>query len=376
MILKRLYSTLGTGLALIGIIVFVNLIGNKLYTRIDLTGDRRHSVSEVSKEIMGNLKSPLFITCYYGGDLPPYYKKFEEGIANYLNELIPYANGNFDFQFVTPKDDPDLLRRFEKMNIKGFEVSAPTSSSTQKTALVIPWAELRYNGRSMMVNLIQSSIYPRNGVLDFSVELAVQRLEYHLMTVVYNMGREKTNVIGFLSGHGEYPKEAMGELYAELDAFYNMIKVDLRNGKPIGPSNLDLLIVAQPQSALSDREVYELDQYLMRGGKVIFMMDHEKIDWTLGEQMSTLTDLRATNLDELFMKHGLKINYDLVKDLLCGKILPSQTSEYGRSNPPKPWVFFPEVQNLSSHPTTRYLRKLLIRYGASIDTFDIEGVKK
>lgn len=365
-------------LIILGILVVANVLSSTLFRRYDLTDDGRHTISEVSKEYLDTLPDQAFVTIYYGGDLPTHYKQFEDGMRTLLDELTLGSNGHLDYQFVDPGDDPGILQRFAAKGLYPFRLRMPTSYTNQQEVQVLPFAMVTYKGKDVMINLIHGCTYmSQQGQPDFDVGCALQRFEYNLLTTVYNLSREKYKTIGLLMGHGEYPKERLADLYRDIDHYYNVIHVDLRKGKAIGPSILDLLLVLQPQTALSEREKYEIDQYLMRGGKVIFCMDHEILDFTIGEQASTLTSLRSTNLDDLFMKWGVKLNYNLVKDMNCGMITAgSYTAAYGNEQRKAYWPWFPVIRNLSGHPATRYISRLLMRYGASMDTFDTEGVRK
>lgn len=360
------------------IVVIVNLISANVFRRIDLTDDNRHTVSNASREYLDSLDQNVFVSVYYGGELPTHYKQLENEMRTFLEELSLHSGGKLDYQFVDPTADPGIFRRFAEKGFYPFRVSMPTSYTTQQDIQVLPYAQVSYKQKEVMINLIHNCTFmSQSRQPDFSPECAIQRFEYNLLTTIYNLSREKYKTIGLLSGHGEYPKEAMGDLLQDIDHYYNIIDVKLFNGKAIGPSNLDLLLVMQPQVALTEREKYEIDQYVMRGGKVIFCMDQEILDFTIGEQASTLTNLRATNLDDEFMKWGVKLNYNIVKDMECGMIsTTSYTAAFGNESRKAYWPYYPIIRNLAPHPVTRYLDRLLIRYGGSIDTFMVDGVQK
>lgn len=365
-------------LILVGIVLLVNFIASGISRRIDLTDDNRHTVSDVSVDLLQDLQSSVFVTVYYGGDLPTHYKQLEEQMRTLLREMQIASDFKLDFQFIDPTEDPGIFRRFAEKQLYPFRISAPTSYTAQTETQVLPYAQISVGQRDVMINLINNCVMRTpDGQTDFSVSCALQRFEYNLISSIYNMTREKFKTVGFLTGHGEYTKEATGDLQGELDHYYNFIRVDLRSGKPIGPSNLDLLIVMQPDSALSDREVYEIDQYIMRGGSAIFLTDNEILDFKIGDQMSTFTFLRNTNLDPLFNKMGLKVNANLVKDLSCGQIsMESYTTAFGNEAKRNYWPYYPLIRNFSGHPTTRYINRVLLRYAASIDTFNVEGIQK
>lgn len=365
-------------LALLGLILIVNLFASSFFGRADLTDDKRHTISDYSAQLLNQIEHPAFITIYYGGELPLYYKSFEEGMANLMEEMALSSDGNFDYQFVNPQEDPELIERFKNRGFPAIPISTPTSFTSQEQTLVLPYAMVTYQDRDVMINLIQNCYrWNQDGTIEIFVGEALRRFEYKIMAEVHNLSRTKYKTIGMLTGHGEYPKEALGDLYEDIDHYYNFIEVDLRKGVEMGPSNLDLLLIPQPESALSEREKYEIDQYIMRGGQVILLADFERVDFKVGEQRAAMSFLRETNLDDLLMKHGVKLNYNLLNDPSHGKLaLGSFNAAFGNENVQANWPFFPKIWDLSPHPTTRFIGSVLMRYASSIDTFYTEDLKK
>lgn len=363
---------------IIGIILFIGLISRSFFVRIDLTDDSRYTLSGVTKEILNTLDDQVFVTCYYEGDMPPYYQSLQEGAVTLLQEITTYGGGNIDYQFVNPSGQNEILQRFAGLGYFPFPVLYDLSDTETREVMLMPYIEIVYKGRTKVINMIAGSVFrAQQGRLDFDPDKANRELEYKIITTIYNMTRERTKVVGLLTGHGEYPKEAMADLFTEMDPLYNIISVDLTKGRSLHPEDVDLLLVLQPQTALREREKYELDQYLMRGGRILWCMDQEIVDFSIGEQGSTLTDLRNTNLDDFFMKHGLKVNYDLVQDMNCGFIdAASYTTTFGNALNQKKWVFNPLVYNFSNHPSTRYLNNVLLRLSSSMDTFPTPEVNK
>ncbi len=362
----------------LGIIVVVNLLGANFFTRIDLTDDSRHTISDPTRELLANLKHEVLVTIFFGGNLPPYYEEYEESMENMLEEMRLSSNGLFDYQFVDPADDPEIFERFARNGFPPVPLSVQTSFTSQEKVMVLPYAEFSYQKRNSMLNLIQNAYSSQQDGIQIYVDEAMRRFEYTIIAEVFNLTRDQYRTVGLLKGHGEYQVDDLGDLYRDTDRYYNFIQVDLRNGKAIGPSILDLLIVAQPDTALSDREVYEIDQYLMRGGQVLFLMDFQRVDFTVGEQRSAMTFLRNTNLDQFFMDHGMKLNYNLINDFSHGKLaVGSMSAAFGNENVQVNWPYFPMIRDLSNHPTTRYIGKVLMRYASSIDTFpSAENVTK
>ena len=162
------------------------------------------------------------------------------------------------------------------------QLSVESSITSSEQVLVLPYAEVTYQQKATRINLIKNAYrFLENGTVEIFVDEALRRFEYLIVSEIYNKTRSQFKTIGILKGHGEQSKEDLGDLLRETDPYYNYIEVDLRTGKSIGPSILDLLLLMQPESRLSDREKYEIDQYLMRGGRVIFLMNFYFFDFDL-----------------------------------------------------------------------------------------------
>lgn len=373
-------------LLLIPILIFLNVLSDKYFRRLDLTEDGRFTLSEASKELISKLPGDVLVKFYYAGEMPTYYMGLQQNLGTFLKELKYYSDGHLDFAAIDPRSDPKIYANLAAMKLDPFPIVDPVSPVEVKEQLVLPYAEITYKGKTQYVNLIRGCTYrTERGRFDFDVYKAMRNVEYNIVATIYNMQRERTHTLGILTGHEpmEIPKDrlrdfysmGMSDLWPELDAFYNIIFVDIRDGRPITPKELDVLMVIQPDTALSEREKYEIDQYLMRGGKAIFMLDQQRIDWSIGEQGSTVTDLRASNLDDMFMKWGVAVRYNIIQDQVCGFIDASTFSNsLGSNMQEKPWLFHPLAFDFSDHPVTRNLSNCLIRFGGSIDTLASPGI--
>ena len=359
----------------IGILIFGNLILNRFAKRIDLTEDNRHTPTEATQTLLDTLDAPVLIKCYLEGDMPLRYQEMRDQIQTFFAELKFAAGDNMEYEFIDPTGNDELFKRFEQNGYYAFE--AIDGSKTELNAKkLLPYASITYRGNEKVAELFKGSFY-RTGQpprLEVATDKVLQDLEYNLMTVIYKMTRKKNKFVGILNGHGEYGPEECGDLLNELDKFYKILDINVKNGEAITPS-CDVLLVMQPDSAFTEREKYELDQYLMRGGKIFWMLDQQNINFDIGDQATTLTQLRDLNLDDLFLKYGFKINYDIVQDQRCDWIpvvkpnpsFPGQMQEV-------PWIFHPQVALFPPLPMCRNLDLVLMRFPATIDTINRAGL--
>ncbi|GAB4406416.1 MAG: Gldg family protein [Bacteroidia bacterium] len=362
----------------IGIILAINLFGDFFFRRIDLTASGRYSLSDYTVEAMEQLSQPLMITVYLDGDFPPNVREYQEALRTTLLEMKQYAGGLLDFEFVDPNQNPELLAFFQSRRLAPTPVQVRISPTETKTQYMWPLVRLHYPEREeVFVDMLQwaTVLTPQGRQIDFV--RAEADLEYKLMSAVRKLTGERSGIVALLQGHGETPVEEVPGLGAEIQSSYQLYTFDLRKvpGYEISPS-IDVLVILQPTRAFSERDKYELDQYLMRGGSILWVLDYERVDMDMFRKQSTLTELYDLNLDDLFFRYGLKLNYDLIQDLACEKTEVFQTNVEGGTFVEKPWIFYPLVRDFPTHPIARNVDEVLLRYAASIDTVYQEGVRK
>lgn len=356
------------------ILIFANLILNSFAKRIDLTEDHRHTPSEATMTLLDTLDSPVLIKCYLDGDMPLRYQEMRDQIQTFFAELKFAAGENLEYEFIDPTGNQELYDRFKRDGYYPFE--AVDGNQTEVSAkLLLPYATVTYRGTEKVAELFKGSIYRASKTrLDVATQKVLVDLEYNLMTVVYKMTRKKNKFIGILNGHGEYGPAECGDLLNELDKFYKVLDINVRNGEAITPS-CDVLLIMQPDSAFTEREKYEIDQYVMRGGKIFWMLDQQVINFDIGEQATTLTQLRDLNLDDLFLKWGFQVNYDIVQDQRCDWIsLTKPNPSFPGQMQEVPWIFHPQIGLFPSYPMCRNLDLVLMRFPATIDTINRPGL--
>ncbi len=381
---------------IIGIIIILNLLSSAYFTRIDLTKEKRYSLSEISVNTMDTLKYPMTIQIYMEGEYPPNIGRFQDAIRSTLVEMQQYAHGNLDFEFIDPKNNNELIKSLSERGMPPIPVTVKTSEMETENKKLFPYIYIAYRGKEKYVDLVKGCVLP-NGQIDFV--RAEGDLEYKLISPVRSLIKENSGNIAIVEGHGEIPIEMLGEWITGMQNSYNVFRYDMKknagNGiaptvseedmKKIGkeiPENLkyrsgiDVLIIAQPQRPFSEREKYEIDQYLMRGGSIFFILGQEIVDMDMFEKRSTLSQLRELNLDDLFIKYGFKINYNLIQDLSCEKTEVFVEGSGGGSFQSLPWIFYPMIYQFPSGPVSRNTDQVLLRYASSIDTLYQKGTTK
>lgn len=383
-------------LLIVGILLLANIFAANFFFRLDLTKEKRYSLSQVSRETADSLNLPMFIQIYMEGDYPPNIRRFQEAIRTTLVEMQQYSNGNLDFEFIDPSNNKELAQSLAKQGLPSIPVTVQTSATETENKQLFPYALMRYRDKEQYIDLLKGAAFP-NGQIDFIK--AESDLEYKLVSPMRNLMREQKGVVAIVQGHGEPPIEEMGEWITAIQNGYEVFTYDMHKnaGNALAPTltpekmaeinkdvpdnlkfrrGIDVVVIAQPQKPFTEREKYELDQYLMRGGSIFWLMNQQNVDMDMYEKRSTLTQLRELNLDDMFLKYGFKLNYNLIQDLSCEKTEIFQEGPEGGKFSSAPWIFFPLAFTLPQHPISRNVDQVLMRYVSSIDTFSQKGTKK
>lgn len=360
------------------IILTINVISDSFFRRIDLTKEGRFSLSEVTTNVLDTLDYPMFITAYMEGEFPNEIRTFQEALRTTLLEMKQFAGSNLQFSFEDPSNNVELLQEFAQRGFTGIRVGERLSAVEEKQQQMWPLVVVRYRGNEVFIDLLKGCLepVPTGGAVPNFLK-AESDLEYKLTSAMLSLTAESQTVVGLLRGHGELNNAQIQELGSALQNRFAMVDYNLRTtyaGRSIS-NDIDVLLVLDPKIPFTEREKYELDQYLMRGGSIFWIMDPQRVDMDMYNKRSAVTELKRLNLDDFFMHHGIKINYDLIQDLSCEKI---EVVVPGAERPEiieQPWIFSPFVVDFPDHPVTRNVDFVVLRYPSSIDTFEVPGLK-
>lgn len=363
---------------IIGIIIVANLFASAFFRRIDLTKEGRFSLSPVAKSTSDSLDAQMFIQIYMEGDFPPNIRRFQDAVRTTLLEMKQYSHGNLQFEFIDPSNNKALIKELQQKGYPPIPVTVRTSASETQQKALFPIAKMIYQQKEQYIDLLKGCTLP-TGQVDFL--RAEADLEYKLVSPMRNLIREDKQILAILQGHGESGEgiTGVGELIEGLRNGYKIGKYDMRDPKNYGQGitpDIKVMIVPQPTKAFTEREKYELDQYLMRGGSLFFIMNQQVVDMDMFEKRSTMTMLRELNLDDMFLKYGFKINYDLIQDLNCEATEVFQEGPAGGTFKSEKWLFYPLVNKMPQTPLNRNVDLALLRYASSIDTMPLKDTKK
>ena len=370
------------------IVIFANIIGQYLFARLDLTSEKRYTLSKSTRKMLKAIDEPVLFRVYLEGEFPSDFKRLQNETKEMLNQFRAY-NSNIEYEFVDPNaftDHEEQQVFYQKLARKGIQPTQISvgNGSSMTTQILIPAADVYYRGRETSVQLLQSQKYVSEATL---LNNSIQNLEYTLSSAIRHLATGQKRSIGFLQGHGELTGGVLYDIQRALQETYSLeyVTIDgqiqsltVHHQSPADSSqysffNLyDLLIVAKPTQPFSEQDLYILDQYIMYGGKVLWLLDATDADIdslsSRGQQVATRLPL---GLDEMLFNYGVRINPDLLMDIRCRPI-PVQVGMVGEKPQFqfRPWYYFPEIVPLSQHPIVRNLDLIKTDFISSIDLID------
>lgn len=267
-------------LAVVGSLVLVNLIGLKLFGRLDLTRDRQFTLSEATQKVLADLVDPVTVRAYFTADLPPPYSTNARYVRDLLDEYYAHAGGNFRYEFIDPAAEETAADKEKKKEVKhdifGRAVREATSIERELQGLGIPPVQVRVNEDDKIeVKRAYMGLAIHHGDKKEVIPLVRETtgLEYDLTTLVRKLTRAKTPKIALVGGHeGLDPQRDFGRAWQMLGQTYDLTTVDLTETKEI-PADVDAVLVVGPRTPFSDEEKRALDAFVMTGKGAAFLLD-------------------------------------------------------------------------------------------------------
>ncbi|MCF6365467.1 MAG: gliding motility-associated ABC transporter substrate-binding protein GldG [Bacteroidales bacterium] len=345
------------------------------FLRFDLTSEGRYTLSDYSINILKNLNDKVYIKVYLDGKgLPSTFKNFRREIKEELDEFKIYAGENLEFEFINPSESPDQEVRFAlygdlfKKGLIPIETNEISDDGKSSQKLIFPGIILSYKGREKAVNLLKSSgnSEPES---EENINNSIQALEYEFTNAIQKLSKEKKPKIAFLEGHGELNEFQLMDISSILSEYYKVMTGAL-NGTPGILNDFKAVIIAKPENEFSEQDKFVIDQYIMKGGSVLWLIEGCKtnVDSLLltGSTISLAQDL---NLNDMLFQYGARINHDLLQDKFYS---PIGLTIKGPDGKPKinyyPWYYFPVIVSDNNHVISKYLNYIRTEFISTIDT--------
>ena len=363
------------GLLLLGLLIGLNWLASHFFFRWDLTQDNRYTLSPAAKELIQQVDQPLIVDVFLAGDFPAEFRKLQQETRQMLEEFQAY-NGKIQFNFVNPLEDEgdanEIATQFYQMGMTPARINVVENGRSSES-LIFPWAMGNYGEKSVVIPLMRNQV---GATTQERINNSVQHLEYALADAFSKLLYSKSKKIAVMRGNGELPDARIADFIRSIQEYYFVAPFTLDSVASSPQRTLDelldydLIIEAKPTQAFTEEEKFVLDQYLMNGGKALWLVDRVSMETDslfnpTGAGFAFPMDL---NLDDFFFKYGIRINPQLVKDLYSAPIILASGTGNNTSFNPYPWPYFPLSASLDDHPIINNIEAVRFEYANPIDT--------
>ena len=362
------------GIVFLAIIV-INLISNFYFKRFDLTHDKRYTLSETTLNIIESVDSPLYIEVYLEGNFPPEFKRLQNETKQLLEEFTAY-NSNIIFNFKNPIEKEET--RVEKMKefyAKGMQPLSITveDKGKQSQEVVFPWAQATYGNKFTKVALLKNLM---GASTEQKVISSVQHLEFGFAEAINKISKEKQKKIAVIKGNGEVLEPFMADFLRTVKESYYIGPFTLDSVAKQPTQTLealkkyDLAVIAKPTETFTEEEKQVLDQFIMNGGKTLWLVDavSADMDSLYNETGTILASQRELNLTDMFFKYGIRINPLLVKDEYATPIKLASGNQGSETQMQEyTWKFAPFIYPTSTNPIVKNMEGIKFEFASPIE---------
>ena len=361
----------------VALIVVINIIGNVKFARLDLTEDKLHTLSPKTIDFLENeIDQVINIEIYLDGEFPAFIQKLKNTIKEKIEEFQAYAGKKVKFRFINPNEDKELAKDLKQQLAElGLYPSFILSKEEGSEEFTEIWAgaKILYGEKQQAIQFLPGGNFL---VSPAHVNDAINQLEYNFVKAFWQLTNKSRDNVGFLRGHGELTNAEAWSIQYELKQFYNVDTVQIIDST--GKENLNALgkfqalVIAKPTKSFNEKEKYIIDQYVMKGGKVFWLIDNLDVpedSLAISEVVHTFQyDL---NLDDMLFKYGARVNKNLVADINSGPIMRKNSYKVLDH-----WFLYPTLTNQNTSELTHNVAPIKIRYGSTVEAVGSKDIKK
>lgn len=386
--MRKYYSSL----VFIFLIILTNILVSFTDFSLDLTADGKHSISEETIKTLEKVNDIVFIKVYLEGVFPAEFKHLHSEVLNLLSSFKTIADDNLEFEFINPnesrseKEKVDLYKQLVKQGLAPTDIEIKKAGSSINQ-IIFPGAIIYYKDKEIAVNFLKNSVTKNAGE---NINASVENLEFEFISAIYHISKTKTHRIAFLEGNGELSASEVYDItesvmqnndklsyHYTIDRFNikefeidsNTLQADIASQvKKL--TSYKAIIIAKPTIAFNMLDKFIIDQYLMNGGKILWLIDGAKASMdSLQQNMSFIATNNDLKLSDQLFKYGIRINANLIEDLRSTEI-PIVTG-YSNNIPQQsyfPWPYYPLLFSENNHPISKGLDAIKCDFASSIDT--------
>ena len=353
------------------LLVALVIISYFYFFRIDLTSDKRYSIADQTKNLMAKMDAPLEVTVYLDGDLNPGFQRLKKSTAELLDELSVYSDKRITVKYENPSlaDSPDQReKKYLGLQTRGLNPTAvyerdKEGKSIQK--IIFPWIEINYKGKKVPVCLLKN-ILGNSG--EDNLNISIENLEFEITDGIRRLVNTKVSKIAFIEGHGELSEAETYDISKSLSRYFQIDRGILASNAAV-LNDYKAIIIAKPTKPFSESDKFIIDQYIMNGGRVLWLIDGVRIAKenlsTIGLSPAMELDL---NLNDQLFRYGIRINPVLLQDVQCVSvpvnIAPANATPQFE---PTPLYFTPLLLASPEHPVSRNITEVRSEFCSGID---------
>jgi ABC-2 type transport system permease protein len=364
----------------ISLIIIVASACSLIRLRADLTEDNRYTLSAQTRNILSNVKNDIYIQVYLDGEIPIPLKRLKRSVREILDEFRISSGRKIDYEFINPSEGKDEQQRnnlYQTLANKGLspinlQAGDAEGGSTRK--IIFPGMIVNFNGIEVPVNFLKN-----NPAIPYEQNIlhSEEGLEYEMIQTIATLSSDTIYKVAFLEGHGEIPEIETADITWNLSKYFTVDR-GIIGGKTGVLDNYAAVVIAGPEEEFSEPDKFVLDQYIMNGGRVMWLFEEVSVNsdsLALGE---TVGLYRPLNLEDQLFRYGARINPAIVQDLDC-MVIPLKVVTGGTSSQfvPAPWVYYPKLHPAQNNPITRNINKVKGEFVNFIDTVGFDrNIKK
>lgn len=376
---KSVKRILASPVGLAGIFILlisVNFFASSFHSRLDLTAEKRYTLSKVTKTLVRDMKEEMQIDVFLKGDFPAGFRKLANSTREFLSLLKEENSSKLHFRFISPEDEVpgmQMLWGDSLQNMGALPINLTVQAKTNQTNnIIFPVAVMHYKGKHALINLFQGA---SREITQANINSAESSMEYQFISAIDKMTADKTPAIAYATGNGQVTDGRVADLEATLTQDYRFGPFDLTSG-PI-PQEVDVLLIVKPLRRFTDEEKLKIDQFVMQGGRLLCFIDrlYDDDDSMRYGKTEIIAYDRDLDLTDMFFRYGVRINTDLVMDLRCDmrRFIVGGSEQ----NPQEEFIPYNYFPLLTTPPELRQnIGYVVARYANSMDTIETEGVKK
>ena len=359
-----------TGLLTTGILVLIYIASQWVYTSFDATEERRYTLAPATKQLLKDLDDRIYIKVLLAGRFPAGFKRLQESTEDMLRRFSQ-VSPQIEYNFENPNEGTteEVNARHQQLSKEGLVPTKLRISDAARASAqyIFPYAVINYGTRSIPVNLLQDDIpgADKEVILNNSISL----LEYKLADGIQKINRQTREIVAFTEGQGELTRLQTASFEKDLSNAYAVNRINLDSIVQI-PKEIRALIIAKPTEEFSEAHLFMLDQYIMNGGHVLFLIDPLVVSLdSINQNKYYIPMPYNLGLDPLLFNLGARINPNLVLDLQSTRI-PMVVGMQGDKPQTElfPWYYHPLISTTSDHPITKGLDRIQLEFPGSVDT--------